>query len=131
MSFPKLLQELATLKTYVDSIEIPVATADRAGLVKPDNATLTVNGDGVLSATTATNTRAGLVKPDNNTLIVTSDGVLSATTATSARAGLVKPDNNTITVTSDGTVAVNAAAVVQRDSNNNIIGNITGTARWA
>ena len=67
-----------------------MATADTAGIVRPDGLTLTVDGEGVISlvpgaATTggaggagvATATTAGVVRPDGTTITVDGYGVIS------------------------------------------------------
>jgi len=52
-----------------------LATSSVAGSVVPDDATIVVNGSGVISASTATNGTLGIVRPDNATIAISS-GVL-------------------------------------------------------
>lgn len=64
-------------------VTIPVATVEKAGIVKPDGTTLTIKANGTLSAVVpdvdiATLTKAGIVKPDGTTLTVDGAGILSA-----------------------------------------------------
>lgn len=62
--------------------ENDVATSTDVGLVKPDNTTVHVDKNGVLSATTNVQTMTkdvnGIGRPDNKTITVNSDGVFSA-----------------------------------------------------
>lgn len=68
----------AVASGMIGSAYLPGATSSAAGIVKPDNATITVSG-GVLSAAKATSSAAGIVEPDNTSITVTG-GVMSAIT---------------------------------------------------
>lgn len=61
--------------SYVHKTDL--ATANSAGIVKPDGVTVQTDSDGVLSCKQATISHLGATKPDNNTLGITEDGVLS------------------------------------------------------
>lgn len=58
----------------------------------------------------ATETKAGIVRPDNTTITVDSTGIITAHTthiiATSDMIGSVKPDGDTIVIDSNGTISV-------------------------
>ena len=111
--------QLKTAVTTLISNATPAtATANTLGVVKPDNDTITIDSNGVLTATAqmpgvATNATVGVVKPDNDTITVGADGTLTATAqmpgvATTTNVGVVKPDNDTITVGADGTLTATA-----------------------
>lgn len=99
--------------------DVPIATTEVAGKVKPDGTTITVTEDGTISANssytlpTASTTQLGGVKVDGTSVTINSDGVISAAgggggdvpIATTETAGKVKPDGTTITVTEDGTIS--------------------------
>ena len=103
------------LSTEDLNLQIPAATSEDLGIVKPDNTTIVVE-NGILTATAqepsaATSETMGIVKPDNTTIIV-EDGVITATAqepsaATSETMGIVKPDNSTIVV-NDGVISATA-----------------------
>ena len=70
------------------------------------------------SAATATSTTLGVVKPDNDTITIDSNGVLTATAqmpgvATTTNVGVVKPDGTTITVDGDGTLTCGGKNLVR------------------
>ena len=111
--------QLKTAVTTLVNNAVPsTATSTTLGVVKPDNDTITIDSNGVLTATAqmpgvATTTNVGVVKPDNDTITIDSNGVLTATAqmpgvATNATVGVVKPDGNTITVDGDGTLTATA-----------------------
>lgn len=111
--------QLKTAVTTLISNAAPAtATANTLGVVKPDNDTITIDSNGVLTATAqmpgvATTSTVGVVKPDGTTITVDGDGTLTATAqmpgvATSATVGVVKPDGSTITVDGDGTLTATA-----------------------
>jgi len=63
--------------------EVPIATEDSLGIVRPDNTSVTID-NGVISAITytlpvATNSVLGGIIPDGTTVVVDNNGVLSAT----------------------------------------------------
>lgn len=102
---PKQLGEVAS------SIDIPPATQETIGLVKPDGETIVVDESGTISAVlseeydlpTASTTTLGGVKVDGETIIITEDGTLSAdipevALATLTSAGLVQPDGTSISI---------------------------------
>ena len=101
-------------------MDIPVATSQAAGKVKPDGTTITVDSNGTISSVDqtpiATTSTAGKVKPDGTTITINSSGTITAQgtdvpIATTSTAGKVKPDGSTITVTSDGTITAQGADV--------------------
>ena len=116
--------QLKTAVTTLISNATPAtATANTLGVVKPDNDTITIDSNGVLTATAqmpgvATNATVGVVKPDNDTITVGADGTLTATAqmpgvATTTNVGVVKPDGTTITVDSDGTLTCGGKDLVR------------------
>lgn len=111
--------QLKTAVTTLISNATPAtATANTLGVVKPDNDTITIDSNGVLTSTAqmpsvATTTNVGVVKPDGSTITVDGNGTLTATAqmpgvATNATVGVVKPDGSTITVDGDGTLTATA-----------------------
>lgn len=111
--------QLKTAVTTLVNNAVPsTATSTTLGVVKPDNDTITIDSNGVLTATgqmpgVATTTNVGVVKPDGTTITVDGDGTLTATAqmpgvATASSVGVVKPDNDTITVGADGTLTATA-----------------------
>lgn len=68
---------------------VTIATTERAGIVKPDGVTLSVDTDGTLTVIGGTSGGSG-----------------SADIATTEKVGLVKPDGTTLTITTDGTLSV-------------------------
>lgn len=76
--------QLKTAVTTLISNAAPAtATANTLGVVKPDNDTITIDSNGVLTATSqmpgvATTTNVGVVQPDGRTITITADGVISA-----------------------------------------------------
>lgn len=90
--------DLAKIKTAVSDVALVVnqsnhtpikATANTLGVVKPDGSTITINSNGVLTATAkmpgvATTTKVGVVKPDGRTITIDSNGTLTAKSADSA-----------------------------------------------
>lgn len=108
--------QLKTAVTTLISNAAPAtATSDTVGVVKPDNDTITVDSNGVLTATAqmpgvATTTNVGVVKPDGSTITVDGNGTLTATAqmpgvATASSVGVVQPDGRTITITADGVIS--------------------------
>lgn len=108
--------QLKTAVTTLISKATPAtATSDTVGVVKPDNDTITIDSNGVLTATAkmpgvATTTNVGVVKPDGSTITVDGDGTLTATAqmpgvATTSSVGVVQPDGRTITITADGVIS--------------------------
>ena len=108
--------QLKTAVTTLISNATPAtATSDTVGVVKPDNDTITIDSNGVLTATAqkpgvATTTNVGVVKPDGSTITVDGDGTLTATAqmpgvATTSSVGVVQPDGRTITITADGVIS--------------------------
>lgn len=113
------INQLKTAVTTLISNATPAtATANTLGVVKPDNDTITIDSNGVLTSTAqmpsvATTTNVGVVKPDGSTITVDGNGTLTATAqmpgvATNATVGVVKPDGSTITVDGDGTLTATA-----------------------
>lgn len=111
--------QLKTAVTTLISNAVPAtATSDTVGVVKPDGSTITIDSNGVLTATAqmpgvATSATVGVVKPDGNTITVDGNGTLTATAqmpgvATASTVGVVKPDGSTITVDGDGTLTATA-----------------------
>ena len=111
--------QLKTAVTTLISNATPAtATASTVGVVKPDNDTITIDSNGVLTATAqmpgvATTTTVGVVKPDGSTITVDGDGTLTATAqmpgvATNTTVGVVKPDNDTIKIDSNGVLTATA-----------------------
>ena len=107
--------QLKTAVTTLISNAAPAtATTSTVGVVKPDGSTITIDTNGVLTATAqmpgvATTSTVGVVKPDGSTIKIDSNGVLTATAkmpgvATTTNVGVVKPDGTTITVDGDGTL---------------------------
>lgn len=84
-------RDLAKIKTAVSDVALVVnqsnhtpikATANNLGVVKPDNDTITIDSNGVLTATAqmpgvATTSSVGVVKPDGRTITITADGTLT------------------------------------------------------
>ena len=108
--------QLKTAVTTLINNAVPsTATSTTLGVVKPDNDTITIDSNGVLTATAqmpgvATNATVGVVKPDGSTITVDGDGTLTATAqmpgvATNTTVGVVKPDNDTIKIDSNGTIS--------------------------
>ena len=108
--------QLKTAVTTLISNATPAtATANTLGVVKPDNDTITIDSNGVLTATAqmpgvATTSTVGVVKPDGSTITIDTNGVLTATAqmpgvATTSTVGVVKPDGSTITITADGVIS--------------------------
>ena len=62
----------------VASDNVPIATTNLAGKVKPDGTTIGVTSDGTISAQTATASAKGIVKPDGETTSVNADGAITA-----------------------------------------------------
>jgi len=56
---------------------LPLASSSAKGVVQGDGSTITINGSGVESCTTATTSQVGCVKPDGTTITV-SGGVITA-----------------------------------------------------
>ena len=128
--------QLKTAVTTLISNATPAtATANTLGVVKPDNDTITIDSNGVLTATgqmpgVATISTVGVVKPDNDTITIDSNGVLTATKATQDSAGQqinttyikgVTASNATITVTkgndTTSTATINNVANATNASN--------------
>ena len=108
--------QLKTAVTTLINNAVPsTATSTTLGVVKPDNDTITIDSNGILTATAqmpgvATTTNVGVVKPDGTTITVDGDGTLTATAqmpgvATNTTVGVVKPDNDTIKIDSNGTIS--------------------------
>ena len=101
--------------TLINNATPSTATSTTLGVVKPDNDTITIDSNGVLTATAkmpgvATTTNVGVVKPDGSTITVDSNGTLTATAqmpgvATTSSLGVVQPDGRTITITADGIIS--------------------------
>lgn len=91
-------RDLAKIKTAMSDVALVVnqsnhkpivATTTNVGVVKPDNNTIKIDSNGVLTATAkmpgvATTTNVGVVKPDGSTITVDSNGTLTAIRADSA-----------------------------------------------
>lgn len=64
--------------------DVPIATTQVAGKVKPDGETITVTSDGTISSVSkdvtpiATTSSVGKVKPDGTTITITDDGTISS-----------------------------------------------------
>ena len=72
----------AAVTTLISNATPATATANTLGVVKPDNDTITIDSNGVLTATAqmpgvATTTNVGVVKPDGTTITVDGDGTLT------------------------------------------------------
>ena len=126
--------QLKTAVTTLISNAAPAtATSDTVGVVKPDNDTITIDSNGVLTATAqmpgvATTTNVGVVKPDGSTITVDGNGTLTATAqmpgvATNATVGVVKPDGRTITITADGVISAIGSGGGSGSS-------VTGEIKW-
>lgn len=80
--------------------DVPIATTEVAGKVKPDGTTITITGDGTISANssytlpTASTTQLGGVKVDGTSVTINSDGVISAAGGGSAPANMVTTDTD-------------------------------------
>ena len=84
-------RDLTKIRTAVSDVALVVnqsnhtpikATANNLGVVKPDNDTITIDSNGVLTATAkmpsvATTSSVGVVKPDGRTITITADGTLT------------------------------------------------------
>ena len=84
-------RDLAKIRTAVSDVALVVnqsnhtpikATANNLGVVKPDNNTIKIDSNGVLTATAkmpgvATTTNVGVVKPDGTTITVDGNGTLT------------------------------------------------------
>lgn len=108
--------QLKTAVTTLVNNAVPsTATSTTLGVVKPDNDTITIDPNGVLTATAqmpgvATTSTVGVVKPDGSTITIDTNGVLTATAqmpgvATTSSVGVVQPDGRTITITADGVIS--------------------------
>lgn len=108
--------QLKTAVTTLVNNAVPsTATSTTLGVVKPDNDTITIDSNGVLTATAqmpgvATSATVGVVKPDGSTITIDGDGTLTATAqmpgvATTSSVGVVQPDGSTITITADGVIS--------------------------
>jgi plastocyanin len=96
---------------------LPTATTTVLGGVKVDGTTVTINGSGVISASTsyslptATTTVLGGVKVDGSTITINGSGVISASTsyslptATTTVLGGVKVDGTTVTINGSGVIS--------------------------
>lgn len=84
----------------------PLATASTPGIVQPDENSITVDSDGIISALLSTASTPGIVQPDGNTITVDSNGVISASLSTPNTPGIVQPDGNTIVVDNGGKISV-------------------------
>lgn len=124
--------QLKTAVTTLISNAVPsTATSTTLGVVKPDNDSITIDSNGVLTATAqmpgvATTTNVGVVKPDGNTITVDSNGTLTATAqmpgvATTSSVGVVQPDGRTITITTDGVISAIGSGSIS---------SITGKIEW-
>lgn len=83
--------------------DVPIATTEIAGKVKPDGETITVTSDGTISSVSkdvtpiATTLTVGKVKPDGNTITITDDGTISAVGGGSGTGDVTAAGNNTFT----------------------------------
>lgn len=83
--------------------DVPIATTEIAGKVKPDGETITVTSDGTISSVSkdvtpiATTSTVGKVKPDGNTITITDDGTISAVGGGSGTGDVTAAGNNTFT----------------------------------
>lgn len=94
--------------------ELPVASTESSGIVKPDGTTITVDGDGTIHGSSsyelppATTAVLGGVKPDGSTITVDSDGTIhgadATPIATTSTPGKVMPDGTTITIGENGLI---------------------------
>jgi plastocyanin len=97
---------------------LPTATTTVLGGVKVDGTTVTINGSGVISASTsyslptATTTVLGGVKVDGSTITINGSGVIMANyttyslpTATTTVLGGVKVDGSTVTINGSGVIS--------------------------
>ena len=123
----ELKQEISNLPSgggSGSSYTLPTASTTTLGGVKVDGTTITINPDGVISATAsgsgsytlpkATDTTLGGVKVDNDTITVDGEGVISSKqytlpTASDSTLGGVKVDGTTITINSDGVISSNGS----------------------
>lgn len=80
--------------------DVPIATTEVAGKVKPDGTTITITDDGTISANssytlpTASTTQLGGVKVDGTSVTINSDGVISATGGGSTPTNMVTTDTD-------------------------------------
>lgn len=83
--------------------DVPIATTQVAGKVKPDGETITVTSDGTISSVSqdvtpiATTSTTGKVKPDGTTITITDDGTISAVGGGSGTGDVTAAGNNTFT----------------------------------
>lgn len=95
--------------------DLPIATVDDVGTVKPDGTTITIDSDGTIHSSTyslppATTSALGGVKPDGTTITVDQDGTIHGAStytlpiASTSTLGGVKVDGTTVTVDQDGTI---------------------------
>jgi hypothetical protein len=90
--------------TNVQSV-FNIATSGSVGMVRPDNTSITISSNGVISLvpggsfTQATSSNFGAVRPDNTSILVTS-GVLSASIANASVLGITRPDNTSLLINS-------------------------------
>ena len=128
--------QLKTAVTTLISNATPAtATANTLGVVKPDNDTITIDSNGVLTATSqmpgvATTSTVGVVKPDGSTITVDGNGTLTATAqmpgvATTSSVGVVQPDGRTITITADGVISA-----IGSGGGSGSISSVVGEIKW-
>lgn len=96
------------------SADVPVATIETAGKVKPDGKTINVDEEGLISVPLANSTDVdgnllpGLIRPSTSTYrgfsYSSENGLLTAHVATTEQFGYVKPDGTTIQINDDGTL---------------------------
>ena len=109
-------------------MDIPAATAQTAGKVKPDGTTTTVDANGTISAAQtpiATANTPGRVKPDGETITIDNDGTIhgadTVPVAAVGRLGKVKPDGTSIIIDADGTIHAKGGGGVP-------VGDVSGAA---
>lgn len=121
--------QIAENKTNIETLQTDVSTIqenmqEKLTAVEPVN----ISSDNKLSINTATVDSMGILKPDGTTITIDSNGVISATAttpdiATTDTAGIVKPDGTTISITDDGTItAIAGSGDVTQAGNNTFTG---------
>ena len=125
--------QLKTAVTTLISNATPAtATSDTVGVVKPDNDTITIDSNGVLTATAqmpgvATASTVGVVKPDNDTIKIDSNGTISAPKLEDPIAGdgieidttsgveiAAKVDGSSVVIDRNGALSVPVATVSEK-----------------
>lgn len=111
ISLNQLKNTVIKIKKYVDEKTPDIATSSSVGVVQPDDETITVDSDGVISVVKATDEKFGAVRPDNKIIVFNDDENITVNKATDEKYGVIKYDDEYLVLNDDDCLTIDESQI--------------------